>query len=63
MRQCNVAEIPENVTNFNWRLGVRNSPEKPCYILDAFQKDRNSDQDKNPSLFDYVDVSQILRKL
>ena len=59
MRQCNVAEIPQNVTNFDWRLGVRSSPEKPRHILIAFQKDRNTGQTKNPSLFDNVDVSQV----
>ena len=38
MRQCNVAEIPEHVTNFDWRLGVRSAPEKPHHILIGFQK-------------------------
>ena len=59
MRQCNVAEIPEHITNFDWRLGVRSAPEKPRHILIAFQTDRISNQEKNPSLFDYVDVSQV----
>ena len=59
MRQCNVAEIPQNVTTFDWRLGVRSSPEKPRHILIAFQKDRSTGQTKNPSLFDNVDVSQV----
>ena len=59
MRQCNVAEIPQNVTNFDWRLGVRSAPEKPRHILIAFQTNRNGNQEKNPSLFDHVDVSQI----
>ena len=59
MRQCNVAEIPQGVTSFDWRLGVRSAPEKPRHVLIAFQKDRSGKQDKNPSLFDHVDVSQI----
>ena len=59
MRQCNVAEIPEHVTNFDWRLGVRSAPEKPQHILIAFQTDRNGNQGKNPSLFDNVNVSQV----
>ena len=59
MRQCNVAEIPKDVTNFDWRLGVRSAPEKPRHILIAFQIDRNGNQEKNPSLFDNVDVSQV----
>ena len=63
MRQCNVAEIPQDVTSFDWRLGVRSAPEKPRHILIAFQTDRSGKQDKNPSLFDHVDVSQINVKL
>ena len=59
MRQCNVAEIPKNITSFDWRLGVRSAPEKPRHILIAFQKDRGGDQTKNPSLFDNIDVSQV----
>ena len=59
MRQCNVAEIPKNATNFDWRLGVRSAPEKPRHILIAFQKDRSGGQEKNPSLFDNVDVLQV----
>ena len=59
MRQCNIAEIPQNVTTFDWRLGVRSSPEKPRHILIAFQKDRSGDQKKNPSLFDNVNVTQV----
>ena len=59
MRQCNVAEIPQNVTTFDWRLGVRSSPEKPRHILIAFQKGRGGDQTKNPSLFDHIEATQI----
>jgi len=59
MRQCNVAEIPENITNFDWRLGVRSAPEKPRHILIAFQIDRSGKQTQNPSLFDNVNVSQV----
>ena len=59
MRQCNVADIPQNITSFDWRLGVRSAPEKPRHILIAFQKDRSTGQAKNPSLFDNVDVSQV----
>ena len=59
MRQCNVAEIRQDVTSFDWRLGVRSAPEKPQHLLIAFQTDRCGKQEKNPSLFDHVDVSQI----
>ena len=60
MRQCNVAEIPNGITRFDWRLGVRSVPEKPRHILIAFQKDRSGNQQKNPSLFHHVHVSQII---
>ena len=53
MSQCNVAEIPEHVTNFDWRLGVR-SAVKPRHILIAFQTDQNGNQGRNPSLFDNI---------
>ena len=63
MRQCNTAEIPQNITSFDWRLGVRSVSEKPRHILIGFQKDRSGSQDKNPSIFDHVNVSQISIKL
>ena len=59
MRQCNIAEIPPNVRSYDWRLGVRSSPEKPRHILIALQKDRSGDQMKNASLFDHEDLSEI----
>ena len=59
MRQCNVAEIPQAVTSFDWRLGVRSALKKHQHILIAFQTDRNGKQEKNPSLFDHVEVLQI----
>ena len=59
MRQCNVAEIPVNVTSFDWRLGVRSAPEKPRHILIAFQQNRGADQSKNPSQFDHIDATQV----
>ena len=59
MRQCNVAEIPKDISSFDWRLGVRSAPEKPCHILITFQKDLAGDQAKNPSLFDNIYVSEV----
>ena len=63
MRQCNTAEIPQGVTSFDWRLGVRSVPERPRHILIGFQTDKSGSQEKNPSLFNHVDVSQISIKL
>ena len=58
-RQCNILELPEKISTFDWRLGVRSAPEKPRHILIAFQTDRANNQAKNPSQFDNVDISQI----
>ena len=59
MRQCNVAGIPENVTSFDWRLGVRTAPEKPRHILVALQEDKTDNQEKNASVFDNLKVIQM----
>lgn len=59
MRQCNVAEIPQNVTSFDWRLGVRTAPEKPRHILVALQEDKMDNQEKDASVFDNLNVSQM----
>ena len=59
MRQCNVAELPQNVTSFDWRLGVRTAPEKPRHILIALQKDKADNQEKDASVFDNLNVSQM----
>ena len=63
MRQCNTAEIPQGVTSFDWRLGVRSVPERPRHIIIGFQTDKSGSQEKNPSLFDHVNVSQLNIKL
>ena len=59
MRQCNMAEIPNNVTSFDWRLGVRTAPEKPRHILIALQEDKSDNQEKDASKFDHLNVSQM----
>ena len=59
MRQCYVAGIPENVTSFDWRLGVRTAPEKPRHILVALQEDKTDNQEKNASVFDNLKVIQM----
>ena len=59
MRQCNVAAISDNVTSFDWRLGVRTAPEKPRHILIALQQDKSDDQEKNASIFDNLKTTQM----
>ena len=63
MRQCNVADIAKNVTSFDWRLGVRTAPEKPRYILIALQEGKSNNQEKNASVFDHLNVTQMSVKL
>ena len=45
--------------NFTWRLSVKSSPEKPRYIMVAFQTDRVGNQDKNASLFDHCNLTNM----
>ena len=59
MRQFDVVEISENITNFDWQLGVQSAPERPRHALLAFQTDRSGNQEKNTSLFDNVYISQV----
>ena len=59
MRQCNVAELPQNITSFDWRLGVRTAPEKPRHILIALQEDKADNQEKDASVFDNLNVQQM----
>ena len=35
-RQCDMLSVPET-TNFTWRLSVKKAPEKPRFIIVAFQ--------------------------
>ena len=58
MIQCDSASIPQ-ATSFSWRLSVISSPEVPHYIIVGFQTDKNGRQTTNPSLFDFVNVSNI----
>lgn len=58
MRQCDSISIPRS-TQFDWRLSVKSSPEKPRWIIIAFQTDKSSDQSKNPSTFDNLDLRNI----
>lgn len=57
-RQCDTIPVPQSTT-FNWRLGVKTSPEKPRYILVAFQTNRDGDQERNSSIFDHCDLKNM----
>ena len=43
-------------TSFTGRLSVKTAPEKPRFIIDAFQTAKDGDQTKNPSTFDHINL-------
>lgn len=57
-RQCDTITVPQS-NAFSWRLSVRTSPEKPRYILVAFQTNRDGDQEANPSIFDHCNLKNM----
>ena len=59
MIQCDSASIPQNSTNFSWRLSVKSSPEVPRFIIIGFQTNKIGNQKQNPSIFNNVNVSNI----
>ena len=54
-RQRDMLSVPES-TSFTWRLSVKTAPEKPRFIIVGFQKAKDGDQTKNPSIFDHVNL-------
>ena len=54
-RQCHMLSVPES-TSFTWRLSVKIAPEKPRFIIAAFQTANYGDQTKNPSSFDHANL-------
>ena len=57
-RQCDTITVSQSTT-FSWRLGVKNAPEKPRWIIIAFRTEKSGDQTKNPAIFDHVNVNNI----
>ena len=47
--------VPES-TSITWRLSVKTAPEKPRFIIFGFQRAKDGDQTKNPSIFDHVNL-------
>ena len=54
-RQCDTISVPQT-TLFAWRLGVKNDPEKPRWILIGFQ---TGDEIKNPAIFDHANLKNM----
>lgn len=56
--QCDTISVPQSTT-FSWHLSVKTSPEKPRYIIVGFQKNRDGNQEANPSIFDHCDLKNM----
>ena len=56
MRQSISTTVPQT-KQFEWRLGVRSSPEKPRYIFLVFQTDRAENQKKNIAAYDHCNLT------
>ena len=58
LRQCDTITVPGS-TSFSWRLTVKSAPEKPRYVIVGFQTDKDSNQERNPALFDHCNVANM----
>ena len=61
-RQCDTKSVPQS-SHFTWRLSVKSSPEKPRWIVVGFQTGREDHQEKNASLFDNCNLTNIYAML
>ena len=59
MLQCDNSPVPPASTSFTWRLGVKSSPDIPRFIIVGFQSDKNNNQERNPAIFDHLEVINI----
>ena len=51
-------EVPQDTT-FTWRLGARQAPEAPRYLLLGLQINREGNQERNPALFDHSNLTSF----
>ena len=58
MIQSTNASIPQT-NSFSWRLSVKSSPEIPRFIIVGFQTERSGEQNRNPSIFDNLNIRNI----
>ena len=58
MIQCDSISVPQT-RNFTWRLLVKSSPERPRWIIVAFQTDKSGNQQRNPSIFDHCNLTNM----
>ena len=55
---CARNEVQQDTT-FMWRLGARQAPEVPRYVLIAFQTDKENNQEANSSTFNHVSLTKL----
>ena len=58
MRQCATVALPV-AQSFTWRLGVRSAPEKPRYMMIAFQTAKANNQEANSAIFDHCKLTNM----
>jgi len=56
MIQCDSIPVPQT-RNFTCRLSVKSVPEKPRWIIVAFQTDKSGNQEHHPSIFDHCNLT------
>ena len=57
-RQCDTITVPE-ATLFAWRLGVKNVPEKPRWVVVKFQTEKAEDETKYPATFNHINSKNM----
>ena len=54
-RQCHMLSVPES-TSFTLRLSIKTASKKPRFIIVGFRMDKDGNQTRNSSTFDYVNL-------
>jgi len=57
-RQCDTITVTQT-TLFAWRLGVKNAPEKPRWVVIGFQMEKTGDETKNTAIFDHANLKNM----
>jgi len=58
MVQCDSIPVPQTKT-FTWRLSLKSAPEKPLWIIVAFQTDESGNQEHSLSIFDHCNLPNM----
>jgi len=58
MIQCESISV-QQTRNFTWQLSAKSHVEKPCWIIMAFQTDKSGDQQRNPSILDHCNLTNM----